>query len=89
MYDTYSEWRRLECGSEMSLLVMQIGPLLLATVVSQLARCQKSSWLSFTHLGCLKRSVSARNEIYGREASVTDAGLREVASRASIRGGVV
>ena len=36
----------------MSLLIMQIRPLLLATMVAQLASRVKSSRLSFTHLDC-------------------------------------
>lgn len=49
---TYSERRGLVGGSECPLLEVKIGPLLLAAVVAQLARGQKTSWLSLTHDDC-------------------------------------
>jgi len=44
-----SEWRGLVGGTEKSLLVVQVGPLLFFAVQTQLASCVQSSWLSFTH----------------------------------------
>jgi hypothetical protein len=47
-----SEGRRLECRSQRPLLVREIGPALLATVVLQLAGGVESTGLSFTHDCC-------------------------------------
>lgn len=49
---TYSEWRGLVCGTQQSLLVVEICPLLFTAVVAQLASGQKTSWLSLSHIGC-------------------------------------
>jgi len=46
-----TEGRRLICGSEEALLVVQVGPATFATVVPQLAGGVESSWLAFTHGG--------------------------------------
>ena len=47
-----SEGRRLECGSEKSLLVVEIGPSSLTAMVAQLARGVESSWFAFAHRCC-------------------------------------
>lgn len=44
-----TEWRRLEGRSQSSLLEGKIGPLLVSSVVSQLASGVKATRLSFTH----------------------------------------
>lgn len=49
---TYTEGRRLEGCAQQSLLVVEIGPLVLTTGVAELARSQKTSRLSFTHVCC-------------------------------------
>ena len=49
---TYTEGRRLEGCAQQSLLVVEIGPLVLTTGVAELARGQKTSRLSFTHVCC-------------------------------------
>lgn len=42
--------RRLESGTQGTLLVGKIGPTLLTAVVPELARCVKTTRLSFTHI---------------------------------------
>ena len=49
---TYTEGRRLEGCAQQSLLVVEIGPLVLTTGVAKLARGQKTSRLSLTHVCC-------------------------------------
>lgn len=47
---TYTEGRRLEGCAQQSLLVVEIGPLVLTTGVAELARGQKTSRLSLSHV---------------------------------------
>ncbi len=44
-----SEWGGLEGSSESTLLVRQIGPFLLPSVVAEFSGCVKTTRLSFTH----------------------------------------
>lgn len=60
---TYSEWRGLVCGTQQSLLVVKICPLLLTAVVAELARGQKTSWLSLSHIGCKCVLVCSRQRM--------------------------
>jgi hypothetical protein len=46
-----TEGRRLVCGSEEALLVVEIGPATLPTMVAELTGGVESSRLSFTHVG--------------------------------------
>ena len=50
MVGTYTEGRRLEGCAQQSLLVVEIGPLVLTTGVAELARGQKTSRLSLSHV---------------------------------------
>jgi hypothetical protein len=52
MVGTYTEGRRLEGCAQQSLLVVEIGPLVLTTGVAELARGQKTSRLSLSHVCC-------------------------------------
>ena len=80
---TYSEWRGLVGGTEQSLLVVEIGPLLLTAVVAQLARGQKTSRLSFTHVCCTVSSVLwslVFRSVGGAEwCEISNCGVRETA----------
>lgn len=54
---TYTEGRGLEGGAQQSLLVVEVGPSALTAGVAELARGQKTSRLSFTHVCCTVPSV--------------------------------
>jgi hypothetical protein len=49
---TYTEGGRLEGRAQESLLVVEVGPSALTAGVAELARSQKTSRLSFTHVCC-------------------------------------
>lgn len=49
---TYTEGGRLEGRAQQSLLVVEVGPSALTAGVAELARGQKTSRLSFTHVCC-------------------------------------
>ena len=49
---TYTEGGRLEGRAQESLLVVKVGPSALTAGVAELARSQKTSRLSFTHVCC-------------------------------------
>jgi hypothetical protein len=57
MVGTYTEGRRLEGCAQESLLVVEIGPLVLTTGVAELARGQKTSRLSLSHVCCTESLV--------------------------------
>ena len=57
MVGTYTEGRRLEGCAQQSLLVVEIGPLVLTTGVAELARGQKTSRLSLSHVCCTEALV--------------------------------
>ena len=64
---TYTEGRRLESCAQQSLLVVEIGPLVLTTGVAELARGQKTSRLSLSHVCCTEALVleSLKNSCCG------------------------
>jgi len=53
---TYTEGGRLEGRAQESLLVVEVGPSALTAGVAELARSQKTSRLSFTHV-CWTKSL--------------------------------
>lgn len=80
---TYTEGGRLEGSAQQPLLVVEIRPLALTAGVAKLARGQKTSRLSFTHVCCTVLSVLwslvFRSGGGAEWCEISDCGVRETA----------